>query len=301
MKRIVIIGATGMLGSALYGVLGDKYEITATYRDARKLALLNRSYPGAAASRFVFFDLISLHRAYLRKEADKALMQLVQAIGKADMVINCAGIIRPKPGPDQSLTYFINGALPHILSSQYGKKLIHISTDCVFNGKSGAPYDELSRPAPSDIYGLSKLMGEPSRSSLVIRTSLIGFELGGDVSLLGWMSSQPRRKNIPGYTDHVWNGVTTRQCALVCDAIISKKIYVPSEGLIHLYSKPVTKYELLVMAAKRWRPDITVTPEVSNNSIDRRLTSVFDYCKKLRIPDPERMISELDQSPSDAS
>lgn len=282
-----------MLGSAMYGILSPYFEVVRIYRDAKQITLLDQKYPGAKKYKDVQLDLGSLYAEISGSSEISATKRVVKKLGDADYIINCAGIIRPPQHGDQSMTFFINSAFPHLLSAGFGDRLIHISTDCVFDGMQGAPYDELSPISPVDIYGLSKALGEPSAHSLVIRTSLIGMELAGKVSLLGWMLGQSKGKIIPGYTDHLWSGITTFYCAQICRAIISGKLHVPSAGLVHFFSEPVSKYQLLTEAAKRWRPDLTIAPVKSGNPVDRRLTSRYPFCADLGVPSLAAMLDDF--------
>lgn len=292
MKRIIIVGATGMLGSVMYGDLSRDHEVIRVYRDTNLLALLDERYPQNKSSKDVFFDLSRLYRDISAAPADLTSL-IKKELGDADFVINCAGIIRPKPDKDHSMTFFVNSIFPHLLSACYGERLIHISTDCVFDGKKGAPYDEKSPVSPVDIYGLSKASGELQNGSYVIRTSLIGSELRGNISLIGWMLSQPKNGSIQGYTDHIWSGITTDYCAKICRAIITGELMISPAGLVHFFSEPVSKYALLKEAAGKWRPDLTVRETKSGNPIDRRLTSCHPYAENFGIPTLSEMLEDM--------
>jgi len=292
MKRIIIVGATGMLGSVMYAVLSRRHEIVRVYRDPDLLALLDRRYPKCKSFKDISFDLSELYRTIASDHCD-ATSLIKKQFGDADIVINCVGIIRPGWGSDHSMTFFVNSVFPHLLSACYGSRLLHISTDCVFDGKKGAPYDETTPVSPVDIYGLSKASGEPSTRSLVIRTSLIGTELNDGISLLGWMFRQPQNASIPGYTDHLWNGITTAYCAKICDALITGKLITPGSGLMHFFSKPVSKYAILTEAAKRWRPDLTIRKTKSDDPIDRRLISRYPYAASFGIPTLSEMLEDM--------
>ena len=81
-------------------------------------------------------------------------------------------------------------------------KLIHISTDCVFDGKHGN-YSEDDIPNPQDIYGLSKYFGEvKSDNCLTIRTSVIGPELKKSQGLYEWFMKQ--NGEIKGYKKNLF-------------------------------------------------------------------------------------------------
>ena len=294
MRRIAIIGTTGMLGSMVYNVLKHKHSLVLIYRDPIKLALLDKVYSGVKHHRSICFNVNTIYTDYLlkRKKPSGYLKTLIDKIGAVDAVINCIGVIRPLVQKDQSSTFFLNSALPHLLSTQYKDKLIHVSTDCVYDGKLGAPYTEDYPPNPRDIYGLSKTIGEPQALSLVIRTSLIGPELAGSVSLLGWFMRY-QGKSIPGYVNHIWNGVTTKQFGHICESLITNRQAFPSHGLFHVFSDAHTKYEILNLFKRKYNKKINLVPTKAPEKIDRRLASVYSYCQSLQIPPLEKMIQDL--------
>jgi dTDP-4-dehydrorhamnose reductase len=283
MKRIAIIGASGMLGSMVYGELLKKgYQLTLVIRNKKKLRSLFATYGTSNNTKIVCRDLETVIN-------QTEMLKFARQIGPVDGVINCAGII-PQQKAALSTTVVVNSILPHLLSLQYQEKLIHMSTDCVFNGNN-APYSETSPASPDSLYGSTKLIGEPKDFSLVIRTSLIGPELGnGHVSLLGWFLSQ--RAWVHGYTNHFWNGITTRQCAKICHEIFRNRSKFPKNGLYHVFSTDMSKYSMLVRFAEKYQKKIKIIPSGESHK-DRRLTTNSDFCRKLHIPSFERMLDEL--------
>lgn len=292
-RKVVILGATGMLGSMLYNIFKDRYDLVLIYKDADKINKLHKAY-GRVNCREIKFNLTNLYDDYFKKDSKnkKKLTSLIKKIGKVDAIINCTGIIPPHVLKSQAETFFINSALPHILSSVYEDKLIHITTDCVFSGISGAPYDENSPKDPTDFYGLSKSLGEPSDRSLVLRTSIIGPEISNFFSLLEWFKKQKETNSVYGYTNHIWNGLTTKQLALSMAEIIDKKASFPSHGLFHVFSTPVSKEELLKKIKLKYGLKTKIIPK-KVDKIDRRLTSTYDVCRRLKIPTLDKMLLDL--------
>ena len=294
MKRIAIIGATGMLGSMVYRVLKDTSRLVVIYRDEAKIRLLNMRYGNIKEHTLLRMDFRDLYSDFVKGKSISnrdVLRRFVASVGDVDAVINCAGIIRPGTASDQSFTFFVNGALPHILSRIYKEKLVHVSTDCVFDGKKGAPYKETDTPTPRDIYGLSKSIGEPPEYSLVLRTSLIGPELEGQTSLLGWFLHQ--KGVVSGFTNHFWNGVTTKQFGTIYRSVIENRNKFPRRGLFHIFSDAHSKYEILKLLQKKYHHASTIRPTEVAESIDRRLTSVYPFCASLKIPTLAHMIEDL--------
>lgn len=164
----------------------------------------------------------------------------------ADIIVNCIGRIRQKTSDPTSL-FFANAIFPIQLlqSLTPTQKMIQISSDCVFSGKKQSSYDIDAKPDPIDLYGVSKAVGEiialDSRV-ILLRTSIIGPELSASFGLFSWF--QKNASNVlSGYTDHLWNGVTTLQLSKVieeyiCEKRTDKKVHVAS-------SNTLSKYELL--------------------------------------------------------
>ena len=295
MKTIALIAPTGMLGSAVYKEFVSSYKLILVYRDRKKLQLLKKTYGVLSSTRDVLFDASQLYQQYQEGfsllHQSPYLRSVVSRIGRVDAVINCLGIIKPHSLNNPALTLFINGVLPHILSSLYKEKLIHITTDCVFSGLKGAPYKETSTSSPNDLYGLSKSLGDSLTQSLVLRTSIIGPELGTSYSFLEWIRSQAG-KTVYGFINQIWNGITTKQFASVCDVIIQHRSQFPNKGIYHIFSSPVTKYDIVRYINKKYHLGLTIIKK-RTKPIDRRLASVYPMCSSLHIPSVQRMIAQI--------
>lgn len=108
------------------------------------------------------------------------------------------------------------------LSDQYSCRFIHITTDCVYDGKLGQ-YNENQIAKESNIYGLSKTLGKPSIAT-VIQTSIIGEEINNKKFLLEWVKSQ-NGGTIVGYLNHLWNGVTCLQLAKIVQLMTANNYF----------------------------------------------------------------------------
>ncbi|MFA4930467.1 MAG: sugar nucleotide-binding protein [Patescibacteria group bacterium] len=295
MKTIAISAPTGMLGSAVYNELKDKYKLVLIYRGDKNLELLEKAYGNTQNHRRIQLDLMDIYQDYELGFTNTVIgpntKKLIEEIGEIDGFINCAGIIKPHSTKDPKTTLFINGAIPHILSGIYEKKLIQITTDCAFNGLESAPYDENSTKTPNDLYGLSKSLGEPSQKSLVLRTSIIGPEIHGFVSLIEWFKQQGG-KTIKGFKTHLWNGITTKQFGKICDTIFSNRSDFPDNGLFHIYANDVTKLDMIMAFKEKFKIDVTIE-EASPSPVDRRLRTIYDLNQKLNIPLFKDMVNEL--------
>ena len=273
MKKVLILGATGMLGSAVYSVLKDKHNLILTTRDLRDIKFLNSTYGEVEKHQIKNFDLKFVYRDYINKNSFSGnyLSSFLSEVGDIDYVVNAIGITIPFSLNDPTLTFFINSAFPHIMADIFGYKFIHITTDCVYNGKSDYPYNEKSIKTPLDIYGLSKSLGEP-KNCLTLRTSIFGRELVGFTGLLEWFLKQ-EGKTISGFANHFWNGITAKEFGIVCDKIISFPEKYPKIGLYHIFSETISKYEMLLRFKEKYGLDCNIEKDF-NLKRNRTLNTV---------------------------
>lgn len=292
MKRVLLLGATGMLGSAVYDVLKDRYRLILGVRNPSKLELLERQYGGTRAHETFLFDAADLYQDYTagRDQAAGNGHSLWALAGEVDYVINAIGMTIPFSRRDPALTFFVNGALPHLLARVFGERLIHVTTDCVYDGKSGFPYSETSPQSPVDIYGISKSLGEPA-DCLTIRTSIVGRELDGHTGLLDWFLQQ-QGKEIVGFAEHYWNGITTHQFGELCRRIIDAREPFPRRGLFHVYSTPVSKYDILLAFRQKYGVKCSIRPD-HTYKLNRTLATVRELNSRLNIPSFREMIQAL--------
>lgn len=261
--KIAVLGSTGMLGCAVGRFFIDKHgegNVYTTYRseDAR------------FGMSFYLNPFVTSFETTLRN------------MGHIDYCINCIGKIKPYMEDNREESIFINSIFPWRLSNfckRAGIKLIHITTDCVFSGREGK-YTEQSPHDCLDAYGKSKSLGEPD-DCMVLRTSIIGEEWHKQASLIEWLKSQKNGK-ANGFTNHLWNGVTTKQYAKVCATIIEKNLYEPS--LFHVFSDTVTKEQLLRMVNIEFGLNIALTACEASESVDRTLSTVKALNRQLEIP-----------------
>ncbi len=292
IKKVLILGASGMLGSAVYDVLKEKYKLVLTFRDLKEKELLEAKYGGTGNHQSEELDLKFVYQDYLDKKGDPGeyFNSFLERAGEIDFVINAIGITIPFSLKDPASTFFINSAFPFILSNVFGSHLIHITTDCVFNGREGAPYNEDSPKTPYDIYGFSKALGEPT-NCLTLRTSIVGRELQGFTSLLEWFLQQ-KGKTVDGFTQHFWNGITTREFGKICDKIMEHRGHYPESGIYHIFSTTLSKYDMLIKFQKKYSIDCEIIPDDSNEA-DRTLSTIYPLCSQLDIPSFDEMLENL--------
>lgn len=256
--NILILGATGMAGSAFYNYFKSlKFNVYGTYRNRISNSFFKDNY-----SNLIYYNNIF----------DNNLFQMLINQIKPDYVINCIGVTNKK-FEDISLLYKINADFPIFLDTQsklLNFKLIHLSTDCVFSGTRGF-YSENDLTDPSDDYGKSKLEGEKllSNNSFIIRTSIIGHEFNTNRGLLEWFLNQ--KDFCYGYKNAIFSGFPTIYLAeIIHKYIFSSNMY----GLYHIASNPISKLNLLKLIAKVYNKRIKIIPEESVK-IDRSLNSSF--------------------------
>ena len=148
--------------------------------------------------------------------------------------------------------------------------MLTVSTDAVFSGTRG-PYLESDHPDPSDLYGITKWLGEVrSDRAMHLRTSVVGFERRPGVSLLAWFLQRPEGDRVPGYVNHLWNGITTLHLARLVCGIVREGAFAP--GIHHVVpADEVSKAALLELFAHAFDRSVTVVPQRSPSNIDRRL------------------------------
>lgn len=199
--------------------------------------------------------------------------RLVRVIGEArpDVVVNCIGVVKQlDAAKDPLVSIFINALLPHRIAEicrAVSARLVHISTDCVFDGRKGN-YKETDFADASDLYGRSKYLGEVNYPhAITLRTSIIGHELGSNISLIDWFLSQPG-PTVKGYRKAIYSGLPTVELAAVIrDAVIPRR---ELHGLWHVASEPISKFDLLNLVAGQYGKRIEVIPDDAV-AIDRSL------------------------------
>lgn len=261
-KRILILGATGMLGHVLMRHLSHfpEYEV---YGTARCPESVSKSFPPELTNHFRQDVVDAIH-------IDSVIRAL--AAIQPDIVINCIGLIKQLPITNDPLAAItINAQLPHrisLISRTAGARMIHISTDCVFNGKKGN-YTENDPSDAEDLYGRTKFLGEVSYPHCVtVRTSIIGHELKKGYGLIDWFLAQEGR--VRGFTKAIYSGFPTIELARV----ISKYI-LPNEklsGVYHVSSDPISKFDLLKMVSERYGKQIDIEP-YDDFALDRSMDS----------------------------
>lgn len=279
--RLLVLGATGMLGHVLCGVLaGRGHEVAATWHSAPRPDDL----PGQPV-------LIGPQDLTAPDMVGQVLATFQPAV-----IVNCAGLIKQRAGQtDMAAMIALNALLPHRVAAactKAGVRLIQISTDCVFSGQRGH-YAETDPPDANDAYGLSKLLSEVAAPHLTLRTSLVGWQRGDAAdSLLGWFWSQ-RGQEAKGYTRAFFSGLSTPAFSRLLADIIEHHSQLA--GLYHVAADRISKHDLLAGLNRRLGHPVALRPDPSlviDRSLDGRR---FRAETGLIAPAWDQMLDELQQ------
>lgn len=258
--RFLILGASGMLGNALFRHFcgQEQFETLGTLRSP-------------AAARYFPETMRAMLRSHVDVENTDSMVATLAAF-RPDVIINCIGLVKQLAAADDPLAAIpTNALLPHRLArlaQLCGARFIHVSTDCVFDGVKGG-YTEEDAPNAADLYGRSKLLGEVDYPhAITLRTSIIGHELAGMHGLIGWFLSQEGR--VKGFAKAIYSGLPTIELARV----IQQRVLPNPEihGVYHVSSAPITKLELLRLVAVTYGKTIEIVPD-ETLVIDRSLNS----------------------------
>jgi dTDP-4-dehydrorhamnose reductase len=267
MARILVLGADGMVG-----------HISRIY-----LAERGHDVISVARGKSTEWDTLNV-------EEEAILLNYISR-KNPDYILNCVGVLIKESEDNPERAIRLNSLLPRVISRhglEFGYRLIHISSDCVFSGSAG-PYSEGDLRDADEIYGRTKALGEIINDrDLTIRTSKVGPELHIDGSgLFNWFMKQ--HGCIKGFGNAMWGGVTTLEMAKFVDYAIVHNI----TGLLHLTNgEPISKYDLLCLFKDVWgKKDIVIQKE-ENKATNRSLV-----CSRqdlvYQIPSYVSMLSEL--------
>lgn len=286
--RLLILGGTGMFGHQLYHAARSRVETWVTVR-------------GGAASSHPLFSESELHPNHIVTGIDATVPSTyADAIARIQphAIVNCIGLIKQRAEIDDAVEAIqINALFPHQLArcaAAAGARLIHISTDCVFSGRTGG-YRESDSPDADDLYGRTKLLGEVTGpGALTLRTSMIGRELSTNRGLVEWFLSR-RNQDAQGFTHAIFSGLTTPVLAALILDIIER--HPDLTGLYHVAAAPIDKYRLVGLLNTAFGANVRITPS-DRLRIDRSLDgSRFRDATGFAAPDWETMIEQLARNP----
>ena len=260
--RILVLGASGMLGSEAIRVLSSDYEVWGACRNAQALPFMG------VPNECVLSGLDAMNPDSVDAILDKV---------RPDIVINAVGIVKQRDDAKAAIpSIAVNSLWPHVLAEkceQHSARLIHVSTDCVFSGHStpSGGYRETDFADAYDLYGRSKLLGEVTdrANAITLRTSIIGWQYGPQTSLIGWFAAH-RHEHLKGFTQAIFSGLTTTALTETMRDIVFNRADL--SGLYHVSVAPIDKYTLLTQLAEAcdWHIDIEPSDELV---VDKTLNS----------------------------
>lgn len=270
MKKVLVFGGTGMAGHMITMYLSnlkDKYNV------------LNICHTNKLNKNSILCDISDINH----------VNEIVQNVNP-DVIINCIGVLNKVAELNIKNTVYINTFFPKLLARIGEKrniKIIHLSTDCVFNGLKGN-YTEESFKDEEGIYGLSKNLGEiEDKNCLTIRTSIIGPELKNGSGLFNWFMSQ--KGTLKGFSNVFWSGITTLELSKVID----KAIDVNITGIYNITpGYKISKYDLLNIIKDEFKKDDIIIERNNTVVCDKSLVTIksdFEY----KAPSYEIMVKEM--------
>lgn len=258
--KVLVLGATGMLGNAVLRLFAqsDGFEVVGSARSSSALRLLPSELSDRLICGLDVENMDDLIRLFIKS--------------RPDVVINCIGLVKQLAEADDPLLAIpINALLPHRLArlcDVAGARLVHMSTDCVFSGAKGM-YTEADVSDAKDLYGRIKYLGEVDYpNAITLRTSIIGHELSGAHSLVGWFLAQ--QGSARGFRRAIFSGLPTVELARVIrDHVLP---HPELHGVYHVSAEPINKFDLLALIAGAYGKKIDITPD-DKLVIDRSLDS----------------------------
>lgn len=239
--RILITGASGLLGLNLALETTRRHTVFGT---------VNLHALKTDAFTVIQTDLL----------APGAVERLLERT-QPDWVIHCAALANLDAcEADPLLAQQLNTDLPHTLASHVarsGARLVHISTDSVFDGLRG-DYSEEDIPTPVGVYSRTKLNGElavaeADPTAIIARVNLFGWSLTGNRSLAEFFfNNLSLRKQVMGFTDVFFCPLLANDLADIFVRMLERNL----SGLYHVVgSESLSKYDFGLRLAQRFNLD----------------------------------------------
>lgn len=154
-------------------------------------------------------------------------------------------------------------------AKRLGVKMIHVSTDYVFDGTSAQPYTEDHLPNPQSVYGRTKLAGEQAimainpQNSIILRTSWV-FSSYGTNFVKTMLRLANERDEINVVNDQIGSPTYAADLALVILGLISKMDHAHVEVLHYANTGSCSWYEFAIAIFKEVKVTVTVNPVPSS-------------------------------------
>ena len=234
--RILVTGASGLLGLNLALEASQQHEVFGS---------VNNNVIQTTTFTVLQSDLT----------AQGAVEHLFEC--RPDWVINCAALANLEAcEAEPVLAEKLNSELPEKLAkyvARGGARLVHISTDAVFDGRLGS-YREIDAPNPLSLYARTKLNGEravlaANPEAIVARVNLFGWSLSGKRSLAEWFFNNLSSGNrMQGFTDVFFCPLLANDLAKILLVMLEKGL----QGLYHVSSECTSKFDFGVRLARQF-------------------------------------------------
>lgn len=248
--RILVTGASGLLGLNL--------ALEAASAGHRVFGAANEHRPHTQRFTVLQADLLE----------EGALERLLEHT-QPDWVIHCAALANvdaceSAPELAQHLNAEIPAKLAHLVA-RGGARLVHISTDAVFDGQRG-DYTESDPPNPLSVYARSKLAGErgvaaANPDAIIARVNLFGWSMSGRRSLAEFfVRSLQAGEQVNGFTDVIFCPLLVNDIA----GLLLNMLELELHGLYHVVSREcLSKYEFGVRLAGQFGLDSELIRPIS--------------------------------------
>jgi len=222
---------------------------------------------------------------------DLEFLKRIVSEGDYDAVINAIGMLNQDAEDNKSAAILLNSYLPHFLSDvtkDMTTRVIHMSTDCVFSGRTG-DYTETSFRDGGSFYDRSKALGElENEKDLTFRNSIIGPDMSErGRGLFNWFMKQEVK--IYGFAQAIWTGVTTITLAKAMEQALKENL----TGVYHLVNnETISKYELLKLFNRFMKNDEIEVLACNNLSLNKSLMNHrADF--SFKVPSYDFMVAEM--------
>ncbi|WP_077369573.1 dTDP-4-dehydrorhamnose reductase family protein [Anaerosalibacter sp. Marseille-P3206] len=234
-QRILITGATGMLGISIINAFKDdnRFEV---YGISRRVN-----------------EKVNDYNRVIADITDNNELLIILNDIKPDVIIHCAANTNVDScNHNKEYAYKLHVEATHTLA-KFDSRYIYISTDSVFDGQKGDYYEE-DETNPLNYYAVTKLKGEKvslnsNSKALILRTNIYGFHLEKKNSLVEWaLDNLLLNKKINGFNDVYFNPVYVNQLARIIKKIV---IIKDISGILNVGSKEyISKYKFLIKLAE---------------------------------------------------
>lgn len=267
--RVLVVGANGMAGHVITKYLKQQGHTVTTL---------------ARSNADIVMDIENFTEAH----------QLLEVSDAFDFAINCVGLLVKDSADRPDRAALINGWFPHFLEQIFSKsntRVVHLSTDCVFDGKKGN-YVESDTHTETNSYGKSKSLGEINNSKdITFRMSIIGPEIKSTgTGLFQWITTNPQEE-LQGWDNAWWNGITTLELAKCIEKYMSSPTIT---GVYHVVNNEnkISKYDLVLKINEVYQLGKTILRTQGPKPVNKILIDTRNEFN-FNIPDYDTMIKEM--------